>query len=1051
MKMRKSIHKFLALALAICMLVPMLAACKQEIDASAIMSQYRLSNSAIELSVGDVSGVSLVDESLSDVVPGQDWSSDNPAVATVVGGIITAVGEGTATIKCTVTREDIEPFDLTCTVTVIQNVIPVESIMLSSTALTLDVGTESIISSVVLPTDATDKTVIWTSSDPTIATVTGGIIRGISAGTAEIKASSADGLVSSTCMVIVNPLVDDLTSFSISKTSVSLKVGNSTTLKVSYEPSEAPVSVVWTSSDNSIATVTDGVVKAIAAGTATITASYTDKVTTWEKTCKVTVTKATSSSGNSGNSGNTGTTTPSKPTTVKATGVKLDKNNFFIYLGETSTWKITPTVTPANTTEKGTWTSSDPSLVTIDSNGNAKVVATALSSDLALETVTLTYTVGSVSAPAIVVLSEKRGSGNSGNTGDSGNQGTTTPSTGVNLTALGINPSSTSVKAGSTVVLTVTKSPANSDETITWSSADATVASVDQNGTVTGLKAGSSTVIYAKSSRTGMTATCVIAVTQNTTSASGITITPTSTSLEIGSYVNLKANLVPANATENIVWTSSVPAVASVDQNGRVTGVAMGATVITATTASGKSASCQVTVTAATVKNVTVSISLSASGDLMASKSYTATLKFVPALSAADTADFLYAIDSDALNVVTATNDYVTNNFTVVAGDDGSATLTPYIYTEKKNINFTFVPLTVTVNSPSSDIKNPVSAISLTVASGSTSLYVGDTMGLAVQVSPADHDDICSWSTSDPSVATVDEGIVTAVGVGTAKITYKAKGNLSKNGVSKSITVSVKALGGADATLGRITIAQGSSFKATMNSTVGALESWVPGNGCLVTVSTDGYITCPADAPVGNGGQVICYYVDANNQYQMKTFNVIIVRSITTSDTAYAKYTISTKDGQAYNLAALGIDTFGKTFEEAGAAVNCTFDVSAAGYLTVTLSDVSKTGTASVYVKEMGVIVARIDVTTTAKTYSLTVSKTATFGVSLRSSISDLSNANITSVDISNNDLLIATSNSSGDFYVKSKDGKTSGTTTARVSYSVAGEARQITVTIVVQ
>ena len=92
MKMRKSIHKFLALALAICMLVPMLAACKQEIDAAAIMSQYRLSNSAIELSVGDVSGVSLVDESLSDVIPGQDWSSDNPAVATVVGGIITAVG-----------------------------------------------------------------------------------------------------------------------------------------------------------------------------------------------------------------------------------------------------------------------------------------------------------------------------------------------------------------------------------------------------------------------------------------------------------------------------------------------------------------------------------------------------------------------------------------------------------------------------------------------------------------------------------------------------------------------------------------------------------------------------------------------------------------------------------------------------------------------------------------------------------------------------------------------------------------------------------------------
>ena len=1043
--MRKSIHKFLALALAICMLVPMLAACKQEIDAAAIMSQYRLSNSAIELSVGDVSGVSLVDESLSDVVPGQDWSSDNPAVATVVGGIITAVGEGTATIKCTVTREDIEPFDLTCTVTVIQNVIPVESIMLSSTAITLDVGTESIISSVVLPTDATDKTVVWTSSNPTVASVSGGIIRGISEGTAEIKASSADGLVSSTCMVIVNPLVDDLTSFSINKTTASLKVGNSTTLKVSYEPAEALVSVVWTSSDNSVATVTDGVVKAIAAGTATITASYTDKVTTWEKTCKVTVTKASS-----GNSGNTGTTTPSKPTTIKATGVKLDKNNFFIYIGETSTWKITPTVTPANTTEKGTWTSSDPSLVTIDSNGNAKVVATSLSSDLALETVTLTYTVGSVSAPAIVVLSEKRGSGNSGNTGDSGNQGTTTPSTGVNLTALGINPSSASVKAGSTVSLTATKSPANSDETITWSSADPTVATVDQNGTVTGLKAGSSVVIYAKSSRTGLTAACSIMVTTNTTAATGITLTPTTTSIEIGSYVNLKATLIPATANETIVWSSSVPAVASVDQTGRVTGIAMGATVITATTASGKSASCQVTVTAATVKNVTVSVSISATGDLMASKSYTATLKFVPALSASDMADFLYAIDSDAPNVVSATNDYVTNSFTLVAGDDGSATLTPYIYTEKKNINFTYAPLTVTVNSPSSDIKNPITAISLSVSSGSTSLYVGDTMGLAVQVSPADHDDICSWSSSDNSVATVDEGIVTAVGVGTAKITYKAKGNLSKNGVSKSITVTVKSIGGADVTLGRITIAQGSTIKATMNSNIGALESWVPGNGCLVVVGSDGTITCPADAPIGNGGQVICYYVDANNQYQMKTFNVIIVRAVTTSDTAYAKYTISTKDGQAYNLASLGLDPFGKTFEAAGASVNCDFSVSASGNLVVTLSDVSKTGTASIYVKDAGVIVARIDVSTTAKTYSITVNKSSTIGVSLKNSISDLSNANISSVSISNNDLVIASSNGAGDFYIKSKNNMT-GSTTAIVSYTVGGTAKQITVSVNVQ
>jgi len=1035
MKMRKSIHKFLALALVVCMLVPMLAACKQEVDAAAIMAHYRLTNSAIELSVGDASGLSLVDETLSDVVADEEWTSDNPAVATVVSnGIITAVGVGTATITCTVTRPDIPAFDLTCTVTVVQNVIPVESIMLSSTSLTMDVGAESIISSVVLPTDATDKTVVWVSSDPAVATVSNGIIRAISAGTAEIKASTVDGSVSATCVVTVNPLVDDLTSFSLSKTSVSLYVGNSTTLKVSYEPAETPVSVVWTSSDNSVATVTDGVVKAIAAGTATITASYTDKVTTWEKTCKVTVTKKSTTPSTPSN--------PSTPTTIKATGVTLDKTAIYVNIGETTSLKITPTVTPANTTEKGSWKSSDPSLVTVDSNGNVKIVATSLPSALSIETVTITYTIGKVSAAAIVLIMDK------GTSAPSNPSNPSTPSTGVNLTALGLNPPSASVKVGGSITLAATKNPANSDETITWSSADTSVATVDQNGKVTGVKAGSSTIIYAKSSRTNMSATCVITVTQSTTAATGITINPATTSIEIGSYTDLKAVLTPAGANEAITWTSNMPAVATVDQNGRVSGVAMGAAVITATTASGKSASCQVMVTAATVKNITVSISLSASGDLSSSKSYTATLKFSPALSASDAADFLYAIDSDASHIVSASNDYVTNSFTVIAGSDGVATLTPYIYTEKTNYVFTYVPLTVSVNSPSSSIKNPITAISLSVSSGSQTMNIGDTLGLAVQVTPADHDDICSWSTSDPSVATVDEGIVTAVGVGTAKITYKAKGNPSKNGISKSITVTVKSTSGMDTRLNRITIAQGTSFQASMNTNSKIPESWVPGNGCLVSVTTDGYISCPADAPVGSGGQIICYYADAMGQYQMKTFNVVIVRATTVSDTAYAKYTISTKDGQAYNLASLGIDTFGKTFEVAGAAVNCTFSTSS-GTITATLNDKTKAGTVSVYVKEMGVVVARIDVTVTAKTYSITVNKASAVGVSLKSAISDLADAFITGVSISNNDLAQASA-SAGDYYIKAKSSTLAGTTTAVVSYQVGAELRQLTVTIVI-
>ncbi len=713
----------------------------------------------------------------------------------------------------------------------------------------------------------------------------------------------------------------NLQALGINPSAVSIKEGETLRLSVTKLPENSDETITWSSADETVATVDqNGNVTGIKAGSTTIIHIRSSR-TGLSATCVVTVTQ----------------------NTIKATGVKLDRNSFFVYIGETTSWKITPTVTPANTTEKGTWTSSDPSLVTIDSNGNAKVVSTSLSSGITLETVTLTYNIGSVSASAIVTLSKK---------------------------------------------------------------SDATI-------------------------------------------ATNITLNYTKTSIEIGSYVNLKATLIPATANENIVWSSSVPEVATVDQGGRVTGVAMGDTIITATTASGKTASCQVTVTAVTVKNVAVYVSLSTTGDLVASKTYTAALKFSPALSEADMADFLYAIDSDSPNIVSVTNDYTTNNFTLIVGDDGSATLTPYVYTDKDNIQFTFIPLTVTVNSPSVNIKNPITAISLTVASGSSTLYVGDTMGLAVQVVPADHDDVCSWSTSDPNVAIVDEGVVTAVGVGTAKITYKAKGNLSKNGVSKSITVTVKSVGDIDTTLNRIIIAQGSTLKATMNSTVSSLESWVAGNGCLVSVTTDGYISCPAEAPVGNGGQVNCYYVDANNQELIKTFNVIIVRAVTTSNTAYAKYTFSTKDSVAYDITALGIDPFGKTFEAAGSAVNCTYDVSASGCVTLILNNKSKAGTASIYVKENGKVVARLDIIVTAKTYSITVNKSSTTGVSIRSAISDLSNANITSVSISNNDLIQAVSGV-GDFYIKSKNGLV-GTTTAVVSYMEGALSKQITVTIVVQ
>lgn len=1035
MKMRKSIHKFLALAVAVCMLIPMLAACDNEVDAAAIMSQYRLANNSIDLSVGDVTGLTIIDEGLSDVNYTETWSSDNLSVATVSNGIVTAVDAGTATVKVTIARSDIEPFDLYCVVNVSKDVVPVNTVMLSSSELTVQVGTSNALSAVVLPTDATDKTLTWTSSDPSVATVVSGIINGVSEGTAVITATSSDGLVSASCTVTVEPLEDYLSSFSLSKSSVSLYVGNSTTLKVTYEPSDLPIAVVWTSSDSSVATVSDdGVVKAVSSGSATITASYKDTVSVWEKTCKVTVSKQSSSS-DSGSQGSAPSTTT--PTTVKATGVKLDKNTFYINIGEVTSWKITATVTPSNTTEKGSWSSSDPSLITIDSEGNAKVVAKSLPENT-LETVTLTYKIGNVTAAAVVVLQDKVD-----NTGDE----TPGTSSGTDLVALGMSQSTVSVNVGATSSVTLVKNPVDSDESITWSSADTSIATVDSNGKITGIKAGS-TVIYAKSSRTGMQAQCVVIVSAQSTNATGISLSQTNATIETGMSLALQASLVPSNATSTVSWVSSMPSVASVDQNGKVTGVAMGTAVITATTSNGLTATCVVTVAAVTVKNITVSVKLNATGDLVNGNAYTATIQFSPALSSSDISDFYYDIYSDDTSVVNTMSENLTinsNTFTVIPGEDGVANLYPYIVTSRSNYQFTYVPLSVSVNSPSSSIKTPVKSITLSVASGSQTMYPGSKLGLSVKVSPAIHDDILTWTTSDSSVATVENGIVTAVGPGVATITYKAKGNLTTNGISKSIKVTVQSTGSINESLSRIIIMQGASYKIEFDSSKGTLMS------CNLSSQVAGVTLDPTTATIyvgenvaaGTTFQLVCYYVDSYNQYQMQAYNVIVQRAATSSTgDVYAKYSITVEDGVRYDWSDFGFNFTGydlRVEDEDDCRVTASDD-----YIKANLVDDDK-GYADIEVYDGSTKVAEITVTVVTKEFVIEMDKNDSVNVKRKlAAFLDVDSVNVLGVTIDSQ--YSSYISLSDDYYIKSNT-KT-GTAYATVYYTAGGSSGSIIITI---
>ena len=167
--------------------------------------------------------------------------------------------------------------------------IPVSRLSLSETTLTLTVGEEANLSVTVTPDDATDKTVVWSTSDPNVATVSNGLVRAVAPGSATIYVKTADGLISASCAVTVNRLVIHAASVSLDKPSLEMLVGDEEMLTATVSPADADdKSVVWSSDNQAVASVADGKVKAVGAGSATITVTTTDGGKT--ATCAVNVT-----------------------------------------------------------------------------------------------------------------------------------------------------------------------------------------------------------------------------------------------------------------------------------------------------------------------------------------------------------------------------------------------------------------------------------------------------------------------------------------------------------------------------------------------------------------------------------------------------------------------------------------------------------------------------------------------------------------------------------------------------------------------------------------
>lgn len=173
-------------------------------------------------------------------------------------------------------------------------VVNVTGVTVSPSTLSGNVGSTGQLAATVLPADATDPSVAWTSSDNTVCTVNdSGLVSYLKAGSATVTATTTDGEFTGTSAVTVTTPVVNVTGVTLDKTTITAVVGDSPTqLTATVAPSNATnKAVTWQSSNTAACTVSNtGLVTIVAEGSSTITVTTTDGNKT--ATCAVTITAA---------------------------------------------------------------------------------------------------------------------------------------------------------------------------------------------------------------------------------------------------------------------------------------------------------------------------------------------------------------------------------------------------------------------------------------------------------------------------------------------------------------------------------------------------------------------------------------------------------------------------------------------------------------------------------------------------------------------------------------------------------------------------------------
>lgn len=189
---------FWALALVMCIIY---AGCQKEIAVESVT----LNPTSLSLTEGESATVSATISPSDATNQKVLWTTSNQSVANVENGLVIALSAGSATVTAI---SDDGGKTATCEVTVKAKVIEVTGVSLDKTTLELEEGSTGTLSFTVAPSNATDKSVCWTSSDESVATVSAeGVVSALKAGKTTVTVTTVDQGKTASCEVIVTPAV----------------------------------------------------------------------------------------------------------------------------------------------------------------------------------------------------------------------------------------------------------------------------------------------------------------------------------------------------------------------------------------------------------------------------------------------------------------------------------------------------------------------------------------------------------------------------------------------------------------------------------------------------------------------------------------------------------------------------------------------------------------------------------------------------------------------------------------------------------------------------